>query len=73
MSNNLSGKYNQKLFDNAKQSAKDVLKTFSKRLIQKTVEATGDLIGSKIANKITRITKNSKQKNSETVTNEHDK
>ena len=73
MSNNLSGKYNQKLFDNAKQSAKDVLKTFSKRLIQKTVEATGDLSGSKIANKITRITKNSKQKNSETVTNEHDK
>ena len=31
------------------------------------------MIGNKIANKITKISKNSQQNNSETVTNEHDK
>ena len=44
-------------------------------------EATGDLIGNKIAvavaksydGKITKVSKNSQQHNSETVTNEHDK
>ena len=30
-------------------------------------------MGNKIANKITRVSKNSQQNNSETVTNEHDK
>ena len=30
-------------------------------------------MGTKIANKITRVSKNSQQNNSETVTNEHDK
>ena len=44
----------------------------SKRAIQKTAEATGDLIGNKIATKITKVSKNSQQNNSETVTNEHD-
>ena len=34
------------------QSATDVLKITSKRVIQKTAEATGDLIGNKIANGI---------------------
>ena len=37
------------------------------------MEATGDLIGNKIANKITRVSKNSRQNNSGTVPNEHDK
>ena len=55
-----------------KKSATDALKTSSKRVIQKTAEATGDLIGNTIANKIMRVSKNSQQKNSETVTNEHD-
>ena len=40
ISKNLKGKYNQKLFDHAKQSATDALKTSSKRVIQKTAEAT---------------------------------
>ena len=31
------------------------------------------MIGNKIANKITRLSKNKQQNNSETVTNEHDK
>ena len=44
----------------------------SKRAIQKTAEATGDLIGNKIATKITKVSKNPQQNNSETVTNEHD-
>ena len=33
ISKNLSGKYSQKLFDHAKQSATDALKTSSKRVI----------------------------------------
>ena len=54
----MSGKYSQKLFDHAKQSATDGLKTTSKRVIQKTAEATGDLIGNKIPNSITKSLKN---------------
>ena len=41
--------------------------------IHKTAEATGDLIGNKIACKITKVSKSSKQNNSETVANEPDK
>ena len=62
ISKNLSGKYNQKLPDHAKQSAIDVPKTTSKRVT-----------GNKIANKITKISRTPQQNNSETVTNEHDK
>ena len=68
----MSGKYNQKLLDQAKQSATDALKTTSKRVIQKTAEVTGDLIGNKIANRITKVSKNIQQNNSETVTNAND-
>ena len=70
---NLSGKYNQKILDHARQSATDALKTTSKRVIQNTAEATGDLISNKTATRITRISKNAQQNNSKTVTNEHDK
>ena len=38
-----------------KQSAIDVLKTTSKKVIQKTAEATGHLIGNKTADKITKV------------------
>ena len=58
----------QKPLDHAKLSATD-----AKNIIQKTTEAAGDLAGNKIANKITKVSKNSQQNNSETVTNEHDK
>ena len=58
----------QKVLDHAKKSVTDAIKTSSKRVIQTTVEATGNLIGNKIANKITKL-----PKNSETVTNTHDK
>ena len=40
---------------------------------QKAAEATGDLTGNKIADKITKVSKNSQQNNSETVINENDK
>ena len=53
MGKNLSNKYGQKLFDSAKKSTMDAIKTAPKRAIQKTAEATGDLIGKKIADKIT--------------------
>ena len=59
MHTNLSNKYSQKLFDSAKKSATDAIKTASKRAIQKTAEATGDLIGNKIADKITSVSKKS--------------
>ena len=54
---NMSNKYGQKLFDTAKKSTTDAIKTVSKRAIQKTAEATGDLIGNKIADKIMSISK----------------
>ena len=53
----LSNKYGQKLFDSAKKSTTDAIKTASKRAIQKTAEAIGDLIGKKIADKITSVSK----------------
>ena len=56
---NLTDKYRQKLFDTAKKSATDALKTASKTAIKKTAEATGDLIGNKIADKITSVSKKS--------------
>ena len=57
MGKSLSNKYGQKLFDSAKKSTTDAIKTASKRAIQKTAEANGDLIGNKIANKITSDSK----------------
>ena len=68
MSKSLNKKCSQKLLDHTKQSATDAIKTCLKRVIQITAEATGDLIGNKIANRIAKVSKNS-----ETVTNEHDK
>ena len=72
ISKHLNGKYSQKLLDHAKQSATDAFKTASIRAVQKT-ESTGDLIGNKNADKISKVSKNSQQNNSETVTNEDDK
>ena len=51
----LSNKYGEKLFDSAKKSARDTIKTASKRAIQKTAEATGDLICNKIADQVTSV------------------
>ena len=44
ISQNVTGKHNQKLLDHTKKSATDALKTVSKRVIQKTAEAIGHLI-----------------------------
>ena len=81
MSKSLSGKYSpsmltmrQKLIDHDKKKpATDDFKTAWKRAIQKIAEATGDLIGNKIANKITGISINPQQYNSEAVANENEK
>ena len=73
ISKKLIGKYSQKLFCHAKQSETNAYKTASKRAIQKTAEATGELIGNKIADNITKVSKNSQQNNSETVTKDNDK
>ena len=67
ISQNLRSKYSQEPLDHVKQSARDVLKTASKRTIQETAEVTGDLIGNKIANKITRVSKTLPKNNSETI------
>ena len=58
---NSSNKYRQKLFDTAKKSTRNAIKTASKRAIQKTAEATGDLIG----NKITSVSKKTQNNKSE--------
>ena len=65
MGTHLSNKYSQKLLDTAKKSTTDTIKTASKRAIQKTVEAAGGLIGNKIAGKITSVSKNHKNNESE--------
>ena len=52
LSENATGKYSQKLLDHAEQSARDVRKTSSKKVIQKTGKATGDLICNKIAREL---------------------
>ena len=57
MDKNLSNKYSQKIFDSAKKSTTDAIKTASKRAIQKPAKATGDLIGNKIADKIRSVSK----------------
>ena len=62
MGTQLSSKYGRKLFDSAKNSTWDAIKTVSKRAIQKTAEATGHLIGNKIADKITSVSKKSSAK-----------
>ena len=54
---NIGNKYGKKLFDTAKKSTTDAIKTASKKAFQKNAEATGDLIGNKIADKITSISK----------------
>ena len=54
----------KKLFDSAKKSTADAIKTASKGAILNTAEATGDLIGNKIAEKITSVSKKSSDNNS---------
>ena len=49
MVKSFSNKYGQKLFDRAKKSTTDAIKTASKRAIQKTAETASGLIGNKIA------------------------
>ena len=63
ISTTLSSKYIQKLLDHAKQSARDALKTASKRAIQKTAEATVDLNGNKIADRIMNVSNTSPKNN----------
>ena len=60
----LTTKYTQKLHEDAKQSATDALKSTSIRVIQKMAETTRDLIGNNIADKITNVSKNLQQINS---------
>ena len=50
ISQNVSGKYGQTLFNSA-----DALKIDLKRAIQKTAEATAYFIGYKIADKVTKV------------------
>ena len=73
ISKNLSGRYSQKLLDHAKQSTTNVSKTMSKIVMQKKSRRTGGLSGNDIVDIISKTSKNSKQINSETVLNEHDK
>ena len=49
------------------------LKTASNTAIANTIETTGDLIGDKTTDKIRKISKTSKQSNSEKAKNDHKK
>ena len=49
-----------KNFLTVQKSTTDTIKTASKRAIQKTAEATGGLIGNKITDKMTSVSKKSK-------------
>ena len=73
ISKSLTGKYSQKPLHHIKQSATDAIKTSPTRVIKKRAESSGHSIGNKSANKIGKLSKNSQQSNSETVTNDHDK
>ena len=64
----LSNKYGQKLFDSAKKSTTDAIKTASKRAIQKTAKATGGLIdNNKIADKVASVSKKPSNNNDDGV------
>ena len=54
---NISNKYSQKLFDSAKTSTTDAIKTASKRGSQQKAEIAGDLIGNKFEDKVTSVSK----------------
>ena len=58
----MCNKYSLKLLDHAKRFATDEIRTASKREIQKTAKATRGLIGNKNSDKITRISKASRNK-----------
>ena len=58
-------------FEHAQKSARYAFKTALKRAIKKTAGAAGDLIGNKIADRNAKVSKNSQQNNSETVTIEY--
>ena len=73
MGKSLGNKYGQKLFDGAKKSTTDAIKTASKRAIQKTAEATGELIGDKFADKITSISKKPSNNNNDVELTTHKK
>ena len=68
-SKNLRFKYSQKLLYHTKQSETDTLLS---EPFRKTAESTGNFVG-KIADRITKVSRNSLQNNSETSTNEYDK
>ena len=70
VSENLSGKYSQKILDHTKQSTIDEIKIASKIAMQKTPEAIGDLTCDKVADKTTKVSSTSTQNISGTVANE---
>ena len=69
----MNGKYSQRRPDHAKQSVTDALKTSSKRGIQKKQKQMVIWLVINLLVKLLVFQKNSQQKNSEVVTNEHDK
>ena len=73
ISKNLSGKYSRNFLIILSNLQQMHLKLLQKEQFKKKVEAAGDLIGNKIVGKITKVSKNSQQNNSESITNEHDK
>ena len=61
------------MVENLQQMHLKLVKKESLKKKKKTAQATGDLIANKIANKITWVSNNLQQNNSEIATNQHDK
>ena len=63
-------KYGKKILDNSLSAGKDFAKIAGKKVLTKSTEATVDLIGNKIDHRITKSTRNKKQKEDDRIMEE---
>ena len=63
-------KYGKKILDKSIDVGRDFAKIAGKKVLTKSAEATGDLIGNKIADRITKSTRNKKQKEDDRIIEE---
>ena len=63
-------KYGKKILDNSISAGKNFAKIAGKNVLTKSSETTGDLIGNKIADRITKSTRNKKQKEDDRIMEE---
>ena len=66
----VSNKYGRKLLDKSMDIGKNFLKKASKTVLDKSAESTGEMIGNKIADRITRKSRNKKEKEDDRIMEE---